>query len=653
MLRRNTILLGCAAILIVIQLVAIAAQQAAKAPNAVTDWPMFSQGLAATRFSPLRQINSRNVGNLQLAWRMHYRADRTSGPAGGGLGAISQATPIVVNSVMYVPAENRVLALDAATGKEIWKYQLTPAPGSALSRRGVAYWPGEVNVPARIFVTAGRRLIALNAATGEPTQAFGNKGEIDMVVPYNSPPTVFRNLLFVGANVGEQPATGPSGNTRAYDARTGTKVWEFNSVPHPGDVGNDTWPADGWKDRTGANNWGFYMTVDAERGILYTVFGSPASDYYGFDRRGNNLFGNSVVALDAATGKRRWHFQTVHHDLWDMDLPPAPILLDITVNGRRIPALVQTGKLGLVFILNRVTGEPVFGVEERPVPQSDAPGEFTALTQPFPVKPSMLGKHDYQPEDLITAADTTEAHAAACRDLIQKSGGRLINNGPYTPWAYREPGAPPRTAINFPGDIGGTDWGGISADPTTGYVFINILNYGSLGWIEKRPDTSRVPYDRASVWGNPVASKFWDRKVNAQNQLLGEQSWPCQKPPWGQFIAVNANTGDIAWQVTLGITDELPEGKKNTGRINMGGPIATAGGVVFIGATNDRRFRAFDARTGKELWVTKLDNSAISVPMTYQASNGKQYVAVTAAGGGGITDPDPDRNESLYVFALP
>jgi quinoprotein glucose dehydrogenase len=650
MLRRNTILLVCAAVLISLQIAAITAQQSVKSPSPATDWPMFSHDLGGTRFSLIKQINPGNVSKLKLAWRMPYRADRNNA-ATGGLGGLTEVTPIVVNGVMYLPAESRVLALDAATGKEVWKFDVSPSQGNALSRRGVTYWPGEATIPARIFVTAGRRLIALNATTGESVQGFGTNGEIDMVVPYNSPPTVFKNLLFIGANVGEQPATGPPGNTRAYDARTGAKVWEFHSVPQPGETGNDTWPAEGWKDRTGVNNWGFYMTADTERGILYTVFGSPASDYYGFDRKGNNLFGNSVVALDTATGKLKWYFQTVHHDLWDMDLPPAPLLMDITVKGKKIPALVQTGKLGLIFILNRVTGESVFGVEERPVPQSDVPGEFTSATQPFPLKPPMLGKHDYKPEDLVTAADTTETHAAACRDLIEKSGS-LINRGPYTPWAYRAPDAVPRTALNFPGDIGGTDWGGISGDPNTGYIFVNTLNYGSLGWIEKRPETSRVPYDRASAWGNPVASKFWDRKVNAQNQLLGEQSWPCQKPPWGQFTAINANTGDIVWQVVLGITDELPEGKKNTGRINMGGSIATAGGVVFIGATNDKRFRAFDAKTGKELWVTKLDNSAIAVPMTYEAK-GKQYVAITGSGGGGITDPDPTRNESLYVYSLP
>src|SRR5437879_11609256 len=250
-----------------------------------------------------------------------------------------------------------------------------------LANAGGACRAVDKDTPARIVATAGNKLMALNAKTGRLVPGFGNEGVVDMGVPYNSAPTVYKNLLLVGANVQEQPAAGPPGNSRAYAARTGAKVWEFHSVPQPGEVGNDTWPADGWKDRTGANNWGFYMTLDTERSTLYTVFGSPASDYYGFDRKGNNLFGNSVVALDAMTGKLRWYFQAVHHDLWDMDLPPAPILLDITVKGKKIPALIQTGKLGLVFILNRETGQPVFGAEERPAPQSDVPGEFTAATQ--------------------------------------------------------------------------------------------------------------------------------------------------------------------------------------------------------------------------------------------------------------------------------
>jgi quinoprotein glucose dehydrogenase len=335
-----------------------------------------------------------------------------------------------------------------------------------------------------------------------------------------------------------------------------------------------------------------------------------------------------------------------------MDLPPAPVLLDVTVKGKSVPVLAQTGKVGYVYILDRVTGKPVFGVNEQPVPQSKVPGEFTSLTQPFPVKPPALGRHSFKMEDMVTAADTTEAHAKACRDLAEKSG-TLVNEGPFTPWVYREAGAPPTSSVIFPGAIGGTDWGGMSSDPKAGLIFVNTSNYASIGWVEKKAANSRVPYDQTSVFGNPVASKFWDRKVDDRGRLLGEQSWPCQKPPWGLLTAIHVSTGDIAWQVTLGITDELPDGKKNTGRVNLGGSIATAGGLVFIGATNDRRFRAFESKTGKELWSAKLDYSAISVPITYQGKNGKQYVAISASGGGAITDPNPANTESLHVFALP
>ena len=617
-------------------------------PIAAGDWPMFSHDLSGTRFSPLTQINTKNVAKLVPAWKYRLRTDTERNTA-GGVGGYSEVTPIVVGGVMYLTAGNRVIALDPDTGKEIWHYVVMN--GNASSR-GVTYWPGDGKLPPRILFTSGHRLIAISAQTGESVLGFGTSGEVDTVVPYNSPPSMYKNLLFVGANVPEQPATGQAGNTRAYDVRTGAKVWEFHSVPQPGETGNETWDGDSWKDRTGVNNWGFFMTVDTQRGILYSVFGSPASDFYGGDRKGNNLFGNSVVALDAETGKLKWYFQVVHHDLWDMDLPPAPVLLDVTVNGKLTPVLAQTGKVGYVYILNRVTGEPVFGVKETPVPQSKVPGEFTSATQPIPVKPPALGRHSFKMEDLVTAADTNEAHAKACQNLAAKSG-TLVNEGPFTPWVYRAAGAPPTSSVIFPGAIGGTDWGGMSSDPKAGLVFLNTSNYGSMGWVEKKAENSRVPYDQLSVYGNPVASKFWDRKTDAQGRLLGEQSWPCQKPPWGQLTAIKVGTGEIAWQVTLGVTDELPKDKQNTGRVNLGGSIATAGGLVFIGATNDKRFRAFDSSNGKELWVTKLDYSAISVPMTYQGKNGKQYVAVTSSGGGAITDPNPANTESVYVFALP
>jgi quinoprotein glucose dehydrogenase len=602
---------------------------------------MYNRDLAGTRFSPLKQITPKNVANLKLAWQFKLRPD-TSGAPASGLGPFSQATPIVVDGVMYLPAGNRILALDPDTGKTIWTYTVDGRPSS----RGVAYWPGSGSTPARIYFTAGRRLIGLNSDSGEKV------GEIDMVIPYNSVPTIYKNLLIVGANVPERQTANQPGNTRAFDVMTGKKVWEFHSVPQPGEVGNETWKGDSWKDRTGVNNWGFYMTVDNDRGIVYTVFGSPASDYYGGDREGNNLFGNSVVALEAETGKLKWYFQTVHHDQWDFDLPPAPVLLDVTIKGKKVPLLAQTGKVGYMYILNRVTGEPIFGIDEKPVPASKVPGEHSSPTQPIPNKPRPFGRMSFTMADLVTAQDTTEEHAKACRDLVERSGG-LYNDGPFTPWVYRAPGAPPTSSVIFPGAIGGTDWGGFSADPQLGYFFVSSSNYGSIGWIEKTREGSAVPYDQASVYGNPVASKFWERKTDARGQLLGESSWPCQKPPWGLLTAVNAATGEFAWQVRLGVTDELPEGKKNTGRITMGGSIATASGLVFIGASNDRRFRAFDSKNGKELWVTKLDYSALSVPISYEGRNGKQYVAVTAAGGGGITDPNPANTESLYVFALP
>jgi quinoprotein glucose dehydrogenase len=637
---RPTLLLAAVASLFSLALLQTTVSlQGRRSPGA--DWPMYNRDLAGTRFSPLKQITPKNVSKLKLAWQLKLRPDATGAPA-SGLAAFSQATPIVVDGVMYLPAGNRILALDPDTGKTIWTYTVDGRPSS----RGVAYWPGSGTTPARIYFTAGRRLIGLNSDSGEKV------GEIDMVIPYNSVPTIYKNLLIVGANVPERQATNQPGNTRAFDVLTGSKVWEFRSVPQPGEVGNETWKGDSWKDRTGVNNWGFYMTLDAERGILYTVFGSPASDYYGGDREGNNLFGNSVVALEAETGKLKWFFQTVHHDQWDFDLPPAPVLLDVNIKGKKVPLLAQTGKVGYMYILNRVTGEPIFGIDETPVPVSQVPGEHGSPTQPIPRKPKPFGRMSFTMANLVTAQDTTEEHAKACRDLVERSGG-LYNEGPFTPWVYRAPGAPPTSSVIFPGAIGGTDWGGFSADPQLGYFFVSSSNYGSIGWIEKTREGSAVPYDQASVYGNPVASKFWERKTDARGQLLGESSWPCQKPPWGLLTAVNAATGEFAWQVRLGITDELPEGRKNTGRITMGGSIATAGGLVFIGASNDRRFRAFDSKNGKELWVTKLDYCALSVPISYEGRNGKQYVAVTAAGGGGITDPNPANTESLYVFALP
>jgi len=603
------------------------------------DWPSYNHDMGSTRYSALKQINTTNVSKLTEAFTYSLKGDAPPPRFGGGG---SEATPIVINGVLYVTASNRVVAVDGESGKEIWSYTVA---GARPSTRGVAYWPGDKENPPRIIFTAGQRLIALNANTGKIDPGFGKEGVVDMVVGYSGIPTIFRNLVVVGASVLELP-TGPPGDTRAYDARTGAKLWEFHTVPHPGEVGHETWLNEGWKDRSGTNVWAWQMTVDEQRGMLYMPIDGPASNYYGGDRPGANLFGNSVVAVDAETGKLKWFFQTVHHDLWDYDNPPAPALIDVTVHGKKIPALAQIGKTGWMFILNRETGKPVFGVEERKVAAGDVPGEWYSPTQPFPLKPPPLARMDYKPEDLVTAADTTEEHAKACKELVERSGG-FYNAGPFTPFLLQEPNNPPRSTIIFPGATGGTNWGGIATDPQLGYVFAYTQDQGQVGWTEKKKPGveysfdehgSPLEYTRGGVDG-PGPFHTFSVPVNLANGQKG--NWPCQKPPWGRLTAVNANTGEFAWQIPFGITGDLGPERQNTGRAGgFAGPTATAGGLLFAGIVSDNRFRAMDSKTGKELWSLQLDSAGNANPMTYEGKTGKQYVAVVA----GLT---------LHVFALP
>jgi len=629
--------------------------------DSADDWPTFNHDLAGTRFSSLGQINTENVDKLALAWS--YRAADIGGQAP------PQATPLVIRGVMYVPTGNGVVALEPETGKTIWTY-LLPA-GMTANYRGVAFWPGDRQNPPRILFTAAqggfsqgpqsvakfKTLIALNAKSGKLDPGFGKEGMLALDVAYAGVPTVFKNLVMLGAYGQEHDPLGIAGDTRAFDARTGAKLWVFHSVPHPSEIGNDTWASDSWRDRSGTNAWTFQLTMDEARGILYMSFGAPSSTYYGGDRHGANLFGNSLVAIDAQTGKYKWHFQTVHHDIWDYDLPPAPSLVDIVKDGRRIPALAQEGKTGLMFILDRVTGKPVFGVEERPVPKSDVPEEETWPTQPFPVKPPPLARMSYKAADLVTADDTTPEHAQACRDLVEKSGG--VNSGPFTPWAYRAEGAAARSTISFPGITGGSNWGGTATDPRTGFVYAFTQDWGNIGWVKKFPaeghrvkyvdELNRLLYDTAGDSGEAGTPPRFEAEVNVADGKT--VTWPCQKPPWGRLSAVNANTGEIAWQVTVGVTDELPEGKRNTGRTGNAGPMVTAGGLVFLGATNDGRFRAFDSRTGRQLWETKFEYSAGAIPITFRGKNGKQYVAIMAAGQ--KMPSAVDGRQGLMVFALP
>ncbi|MBN8831984.1 MAG: PQQ-binding-like beta-propeller repeat protein [Sphingomonadales bacterium] len=625
---------------------------AAQADVPPGDWPRYARDPGGTRFSPLSQINDRNVRRLDTAWSFLVR------PEGGGA-IVTSATPIAVEGTLYLPIGNAVVALEGDSGREIWRH---PVKGG-LARRAVSYWPGDKSHAPRIFFSNGPNLYALDARTGALLSDFGQGGAVALGVPYNGPPTVYKDVLIVGANTQEM-MVGPPGSSRAYDARTGAKLWEFNTVPQPGEVGHESWLDEGWKGRSGTNMWIWYTTFDEKSGTLYMPIGGPSANYYGGDRKGANLFGNSLVAVDALTGKYKWHFQTIHHDLWDSDLPAPPVLVDVKVGGRKIEALAETGKPGLMYILDRHSGAPVHGVEEKPVAAGDVPGEWYSPTQPIPVKPRDLQRNSWTPDDVVTAADTNEAHAAACRALLASYGGSFFNAGPFTPFFLHEEGGPVKASINLPNN-GGSNWGGSAVDPRTGYIFINVSEGGSIGFIEKRKDGadygrgttgSSQLYDRASLTGPGAYSTFsapWKDPKTGRTVTM-----PCIRPPWGRLVAVNANTGEIAWAMRLGITELLDKGKQETGRGNtFGGPIVTAGNLVFIGATDDRRFRAFDSRTGQELWSRTLDYNAQSVPITYRGKDGRQYVAIVAAGASDVSPRRPDGKpanaEALVVFALP
>lgn len=607
--------------------------------QSATDWPTYGHDPGGQRFSPLAQITSANVAGLRVAWTYHMRPAATT--EGGGRFAGSELTPLVVGGLMFVTTPyRRVLALDPDTGSEVWAYEV-PGPGQP-SLRGVEYWPGTRTIPARIlFGTRDGRLIALDARTGKTAAGFGVNGVVDLKTPsvmgesnskssesypsygLTSPPIVYRNVVITGSATQEFPPRGVSGAVRGWDVVTGKPLWTFHSVPLPGQAGHETWEADSARARSGANVWGF-MTVDAERGIAYLPFGAPAWDRYGGDRKGANLFSTSLVAVEARTGKYLWHFQVVHHDIWDNDLQAPPVLFEVRKQGRAVPAVAIVSKNGLLFVLDRRSGEPIHPVEERAVPASDVPNEQTWPTQPFPVRPPPLARNSFAMEDLATV--TPQLHAF-CENFVAKNGMRT--GGPYLPVGYNV------VTINFPGLQGGANWGGASFDPTQGYLFVNTLD---MGQVTSLIDSEGGPLPVAR---GPVSGRFYE----PSSRLM------CQQPPWGQLTAVNVNTGEIAWQSVLGISDNLPADIQKTGRPNVGGSIATAGGVVFIGATDDNRFRAFESATGRELWTAQLDASAHATPITYLGKSGKQFVVVTATGGSFLGSPVS--SDAIIAFALP
>jgi quinoprotein glucose dehydrogenase len=630
--RKITSVIGLLLLLPVV--CALAAHESAS-PEAAANWPMPGRDPGGTRYSPLKQITPANVSQLKVAWVYHMK------PAGSERLHPSEDQPLVVGPTMYVATPySRVVALDAATGREQWVFQI-PEDDQA-SVRGANYWPGgEGGGPAIIFGTRRGRLYSISAATGQLNADFGDHGMVDLKTPevmttgkdksyiLPSPPLIYKNLVITGSGPGEGPGglnggVGPAGDTRAWDARTGKLVWTFHSVPRPGEVGHETWAGDSWKDRSGVNVWG-YMTVDVARGILYMPFGAPNNDRVGVDRPGNNLFDSSLVAVKADTGKLLWYFQVVHHDIWDLDLETPPTLFDVKHNGKIIPAVATVNKNALMFILDRVTGKPIYGVEERSVPKSDVPGEQTSPTQPFPVLPEPLAQNTLSRSNLYK--DTPE-HKAWCEQYVD-SNNMLLAEVPYTPTALN------RYTVTLPGTQGGVNYYGGAFDPGLGLFVANVNNLGQPMRIIRNPDGS---YSNSGPLAGTV--RFW----NPSDHL------PCTPTPWGQLVAVDVNTGKIAWRTTLGVTDSLPPGKQNTGRPGLGGAIVTAGGLTFVGATDDARFRAFETKTGKEIWTVKLPASAESTPITYADAKGQQYIAVVATGGFGIGAALT--GDSLVVFSL-
>jgi quinoprotein glucose dehydrogenase len=616
------------------------------------DWPYYGHDAAGTRYSPLSQINRQNVTNLKVAWTFHV-GDISDGKGHQKRSGL-ETTPILVDGTLYLTtAFNRVFALDPETGAQRWVYdpmtEIAGDYGDGLINRGVSTWLDPSRAKGkpcrrRIFeTTLDARLIALDALTGEPCHDFGNHGQVSLrdVARYvpgqyhmTSPPAVIDDVIVVGSSIDDNSRVDmPSGVVRAFDARTGAQRWKWEPLP-PNDPESAP-SAKPW--RTGAGNAWSVMAVDPERDLVFVPTGSASPDYYGGLRPGDDKWSNSIVALRGKTGEFVWGFQLVHHDLWDYDSASPPLLTTLQHDEKSVPVVIQGNKTGFLYVLNRDTGVPVFPVEERPVPQSDIPGEVTSPTQPFPLAPPALVPQKLSPDD---AWGITPEDRDSCRERLKT----LRNDGLFTPPSLRG-------TLSVPGNVGGMNWSGYAYDPQHTLLVVNTNNVPArMGliprdkyWDEVDKNTEDADYTEQSGAPYGLFRTFIVAKAH---------HFPCAPPPWGTLTAVDMTAGTIRWQVPLG---SIAPGNPAVplGAPSLGGPIVTAGGLVFIAGTIiDPALRAFDVETGKELWKAQLPTPGGATPMTYQTKkDGKQFVVIAAGGHRGTTE-EP-QNDSIVAFTLP
>lgn len=625
-------------------------------PAGPAQWPTYGGSGANLNYSPLQQITPANVANLKPAWVYHYGTGQST--AGDqGLDYRFQTTPLMIGNVLYISTPSSplkpdlkasVTALVPETGEVLWKYE---SPLN-IHGRGLAYWPGDAENPPRlIFGTDRGMIVAIDVTTGKPAKGFGRGGQIDAYVGVASeivgdsrrssftipnPVTIYKNLIITAARPGEAGPPAPRGDIRAWDARTGRLVWTFHTIPQPGEANHEGWQGDEWRDTSGANVWST-MALDEANGLLIAPTGDANSG-----AGGTQLYSDSIVALDAATGKLRWFRQLTHHDIWDWDAPTPPALADLTIDGKTVPAVLVTGKLSLFFMFNRLTGEPLNGFTEKPTPQPETPSAEVWPTQPFPDAPGPLSRTSMRRDEI---PDLAPGMGDFCRKFWDDNA--IVSRELYAPRQSSKNGV-----VSYPSPTGGPNWGGGSYHPGLGLYFINMQNRPVF-----RPKTAEGAGYAMMARNGPAGGDMPRRPAGPRPpqgftyKTAEGVTLSCGATPWGELVAVDVARHNIAWRVPLGITEALGTKGLNTGAPNLGGNLVTKSGVVFIGATNDRRLRAFDAKNGKRLWETQLEASAHATPISYMGADGKQYIVVAA--GGGTTAGGPEMSDTLVAYKLP